>query len=493
MKSFLVFIIVLAFSSISFSQENEETPYPRDYLGIYNGKPTYCTGLSHVRTNEISLFNIQDDQIIRVETFGLPESIFEQIFVFKNQIYALVSDRKETNYSLIKFNRIFEIEEQVKIMPYSNRLEKPGIHLSPESHTIKTIYHDGKVLLHVFNDKFHLSVIDLESMKSQHYELNLSLKGVREVSDVLFFNETDAHVILEEIGFQTHGKYLTLIDGKLNSFDLNYKQQGIGKATEYKFIQANDKNYLTSLLYKGTKLIGHTLTEIEEISISELKLNTIINDKLDNPSLWGKNNYKTWKKRGINNKYQFATLDEVLFLNNQLIFITRFHPPERPYSNVMISSLNITDDNNPTVNWNVLTQNGRYNNSMYRYNQYTHKYAICVINENTLRIYYNCDKATINEDGAVIQKKKESKRTVKAAALAIVEINLPTGAVSYLKNPYINLPKISVFIGQPHFAREGNYLYCIAEELLYHGPLVSTKERIYNYKPTLYKFPINNE
>lgn len=498
MKFSFYLIIAILFQSTLHSQENEETPYRRDYLGIYNGKPTYCTGFSHVFSNEVSLFNIQDGKVFRIETFGLPDDIFEQVFLFNNRVYGLVTDRKKTTYYLIKFDKAFNIEERITIMPYSDRINKQSVHvhITPELHSLKIISRPGKLLLHLQTDKMRLAVVDFESMKSKCYTLNTSFSFNFDTQDALFFNETDAHVVLQNGIYTTKYQYVTLIDGQINTMDLNEDRERNeeGKAAQFKFIQANGLNYLVSLLYKGTKLIGHTVTEIEDASISNLSLHKVINEKLSDPSILG--NQKAIRGRGIGNvveSYRYPALDEVLFLNNQLIFSIRFYPSKENISNILISSLNINDSENPTVNWNIITRNGQFNDSQYRYNQYTHGYALSVINEETIRIYYDCDKATINENGEVLKKKKESKKPAKKRALAIMQINLTDATISYLKNPYFDLPKIVVNIYQPLFAQEGNYIYFLMEESRGRTPGTKIKDLIYNYKPTVYKFPIDYE
>ncbi len=492
MKFSFYLVIAILFQATLYSQENEETPYPRDYLGIYNGKPTYCTGLSHVLTNEVSLFNLQEDSVVRIETFGLPDDIFEQVFLFNNQVYGLVSDRKKTTYDLIKFDKAFNIEERLTIMPYSDRINTRNVHLQSESHFLKIISKPGKLLIHLKTDDLHLAVVDLENMKSQHHTLKGLFISEFETQDALFFNETDAHIVLQDKVLTTKCKYVTLINDQINIIELNKDvEKNESKASQFKFVQANGINYLVSLLFDGTKLTGHTVTEIEDISIKELKLNKVLNEKLDDPSVLGKHNQKKWSTVSFNYIYHFATLDEVLFLNNQLILLIKHYKSDDLISNVLISSLSINET--PSVNWNIVTRNGQFNHSQYRYNQYSHAYALLVMNDKAIRIYYHCDKKTINENGEVLQKKEESKKPAKASAIAIMEIDLTNGTASYLKNPYFNLPKTHVYINQPFFARENNYIYFLTEELLYHGPLVSTKERIYHYKPTVYKFPIDYE
>jgi hypothetical protein len=478
MKSLFILCISILFSTIIFSQENDETPYSRDYLGIYNGNATYCTGLSRVRTNTISLFNIQDDNVIRIETFGLGDDIFEQIFLYENKIYGLVSDRKETTYSLVRFNKDLQEEERISIMPY----KKGGMS------RIRIIQHSGKVLFHLYNNREHLAVIDLENMKSQYYRPSFSMNFTS--FDVLFFNETDAHIICQN-GLTVN--YATLINGTMDDFKISYKNPEVkGIATLFRFVTIDDHNYLFSTLHTAAKPItGYTFTEIEGLKISEIKINKIINDKLYMREAWQGKDYKAWKNRRFRSKMLEATLDEVLILNNQLIYSVRFHRPEIPHSNIFIGSINIVDKNATSANWNIVTKSGHYNDMDYRQNLYTHKYMLAPL-DTTLRLFYTCHKKVINEKGEVLPKhKKYFLPRFPKASLAIMEINLSNGTYNYLKNPYADSKHNSPSTDSPFFFLENNYIYFLSEEMIYHGPTVSTQPRMYHYKPTVLKFPID--
>ncbi len=494
MKIILAFTLAVISITTSFSQADEETIAPKNYLGELNGEPIYYTGLSHVRTNHITLYSINNEVLSNAGEINLPDDRLEQIFLFKNQIYALTSDLNETNYYFLKLGSNYQEIERIKIMSYGDQLElKNNPTLSVTNHRVRIITHPGKALINVVHRQARAAVIDFDLMKSQEYNLNIAGEINIEPIDALFFDGTNAHVVYESPGvsFGTHPKYFTFVDSKVNYFALNdYLQNGPGKATSFKFIQANDENYLVSLLYERVNQIGFTITKINDLNTSGIKLNKVINEKLDDPSLWSKKSYKQWKRKALLTvgMRQF-NLDEVHFINNQLIFSVRTFGVDQPISNILISSVNVDNEEKTVVNWNVMTHNGVFNNSSYYYNQFNHNYVLARY-QNHIRLFYNCDKSRINEKGEVIKKRKETNYEVKESSIAIMDIDLNNGSFTFILNPYTKSQEISTSTTSPYYSIIGNNIYIIEENLNYHGPIVSTKERRYHYKPTLLLFPI---
>lgn len=495
MKIILAFTLTVISITSSFSQSDEETVAPKNYLGELNGEQIYYTGLSHVRSNHIKLYTINNDVLSEAGEINLPDDRLEQIFLFKNQIYALTSDLNETNYFFLKLDARYQEVERIKIMSYGDQLElKNNPTLATTNHRVRIITHPGKALIHVVHRQARAAVIDFDLMKSQEYGLNILGEINIEPIDALFFDGTNAHVVYESRGvsFGTHPRYFTFIDGKVNYFGLNdYLQNGPGKATSFKFIQANDENYLVSLLYERVSQIGFTITKISDLNTSEIKLNKVINEKLDDPSLWSKKSYKQWKRNPplTVGSWQLR-LDEAHFIDNQLLLSVRTFMAGEPISNILVSSVNMADDEKPVVNWNVITHNGVYNNSSYYYNQFNHDYVLAKY-QNHIRLFYNCDKKRINEEGEVIKKRKETNYQAKESSIAIIDIDLNNGASKFIVNPYTKSQGISTSTTSPYYSIIGNNIYIIEEVLNYHGPIVSTKERRYHYKPTLLIFPID--
>lgn len=490
----IILALTLAIISVStiFSQTDEETVSPKNYLGEINGQQVYYTGLSHIRTNHIILYTIENELISELGEISLTDDRLEQIFVFENQIYGLTSDLKESSHSFIKFDNRYKETERIEIMSYAENLKSPPSY-TPD-HRIRIITHLGKALITVTHYKVRTAVIDFKLMKSEEYSFDAPGASYLEPSDALFFDETDAHVIYEySVGntAQTRPKYVSFVNGKTNYFDLNdYIQDYPGIATSFRFIRANNENYLISLLFHKTAQIGFTITKINDVGISEIKLNKVINEKLNDPSLWCEKNYEHWKQNPMLQVGQkLSKLDEVHLINNQLILSVRNYAINEPISNIMISSVNIENEQTPLINWNVMTHNGVFNNSSYYYNQFCHEYVLAKY-ENHIRLFYNCDKSKITEKGEVIKKREEPNFNVKISSIAIIDIDLKDGSSRFIANPYAK-QEINYSTTSPYYSIIKDNIYIISEILIPYGPKISIKERKYHYKPTLLIFPID--
>lgn len=496
-----VLLVALSFIlTTSYSQVNETTYAPKNYLGELNGQHIYCTGLSHVRTNKITLYQIEDGEVVQKEVIQLPYDRFEQVFLFENTLYGIVSDIDETNYSLIRFDKGFSEKQRTEIMPYKDKPQSLGEKASlskPVNQRTKFIYHSGKLLFCVSFYSIRAAIIDFQSMKAKAYDFDVPIATSFEPADALFFNETDAHVAFEYWGpsLQTMRYYATFVQGKTNAFKLNdYTQKDLisMEATSFKFIHANGRDLLVSLLYKDRlkkKHIGFTITEIERIDITELKMNPLINDKLKDPLLWSKKNYNKWKRNAFGNLYCNSKLDEVYEIDGQLIFCTRHDPVENSMNNLMVSSVNIEKLKTPIVNWNVVTHHALFNGSNYLYNQYSNAYVSARYSDH-LRLFYNCKSDAIAADGSVKKTKKESNPTIVLKEIktdiAILDINLLDGTSQYISNPYRNDTTYPKLIRSPFYYISDNTIYLILESIT----PATMKERIL-YTPKAVAFPIN--
>lgn len=498
-KTALIAVLSLILTT-SYSQINETTPAPKNYLGELNGKHIYCTGLSHIRTNEITLYQIEDGEVIQTEVIRLPHDRFEQAFLFENTLYGIVSDSEEQNFSLIKFDKGFAEKQRTEIMFYQDKPRSfdQKVLSKPVEQTTKVIYHSGKVLFYVSFNYVRIAIIDLKSMKSTSYDLDVVGSNSFEASDALFFNETDAHVVFEYRFDSPLPKeyYATFVNGKSNTFRLNdYEEKASSNvnASSFKFIRANDKDFLVSTAYqKGLngKYVGFTVTEIKHANITELNMNVIINDKLDNPDLWSKKNYKKWKRNGAGNLYRNPKLDQAQYIDGQLVLCTRYAPEESTFSNIMVTSINTDRPTGPEINWNAVTHNGIFNRSGYWYNQYSHAYILAEYPDH-LRLFYNCKGSTINENGVVTKSKKEANPVVIMKGIeteiAIMDINLNDGSSRFIQNPYRNDPSYPKRVDSPFYYVLDNNIHFILELTNYPKTL---KERT-TYTPKAIVFPIN--
>jgi hypothetical protein len=497
MKTFVTITLAVCWIATSYSQINEKANAPKNYLGELNGNHFFYTGLSHIRTNKINLYQIEDSLVVQSETILLPNDRFEQLFLFNNTVYGLVSDLAETNYSLIRFDQSFREEKRIEIMPYKDNaqnLDQKALS-SPVEQDLKIITHEGKALLYVSFHYVRIAVIDFENMQSKTYDFDVPLSTSFNPSDALFFNQTDAHATFEYWGgsLQTRRYYATFIDGKTTTFKLNDFEDNASSGmnpSSFKFIRIQDKNYLVSLLCKnkfGMKHIGFTFTEIKDIGISSLKLKPIINEKLNDKELWAKKNYKKWKHNSWSNLYRNSKLDEVYYINGQLIMSIRHDPELNMMSNLMISSLDIENPEKPTVNWNVVTHSGLFNKSDYQYNQNRYAYVLAQYPDH-IRVFYNCEESALDKTGNVIKPRKEPNSAAfksKYTDIAILDIDLKDGASHYLTNPYRGNEHYPRVITAPFYYISNNNIYFILEKI----KPATTKEKA-SYTPSAVMFPV---
>lgn len=147
MKLILAFTVTVICLTTSFSQTNETTFVPKNYLGELDGQHFYYTGLSHVRTNKIILYQIEDENVVQKETIILQYDRFEQIFLFEGKLYGLLSDLEEKTYSLVRFDKFFKEEKRTEIMPYKDKPQNLGqkVFSQPVNQLTKIIIPDEHV------------------------------------------------------------------------------------------------------------------------------------------------------------------------------------------------------------------------------------------------------------------------------------------------------------------------------------------------------------
>lgn len=498
MKNLLAFVLTTCYFTLSFAQLNEAANAPKNYLGELNGQHIYYTGLSHIRTNKIIFYQVEDSAVVQKETIRLPHDRFEQIFLFENTLYAIVSDIEETTYSLVRFDKWFTEKARTEIMPYKDKpqnLDQKALSKAVNQRT-KFIYHSGKLLFYVSFNYVRTAVVDFQTMKAKTYEFDVPLATSFEPSDALFFNETDAHVAFEYWGqsLQTKSYYATFVNGKSNAFRLNdysNSRPAGANASSFKFIRITDKDFLVSSAYKSgfdRKHLGFTITEIEHPDITELKMQVVVNDRLNDPALWSKKNYKKWKKNAPGNLYRNTKLDEIHFIDGQLITSLRHDPEGNLLSNIFITSINMDNPKNPVINWNAVTHHGVFNGYDRWYNQYSHAYVLAQYPDH-IRLFYNCESSAINSDGSVKKRKKEANpsgafKTVETG-IAILDIDLKDGSTRHIVSPYLNLA-YPQRITSPFYFIANNNIHFILET---YKP--ETMKEKASYTPKAVVFPIN--
>lgn len=465
MKNYLTIAFFLFITLSIFGQEKGKSNVPKNYLGFWQNKHIYTTGLTFIRSNVVNLYAFEDTTLVHIETIESESERFEQLFLFNNTIYAILSDFDEKNYFLVEYNDRFLEQKRIKLMAYSDQKNQVVSTLNGNNaHVTRYFQKEGKVLFYVSENDVRLAVIDLQELKFNSYYIKTKNPNMLIPNDVLFYNISDAHVILEYYGDYS---YYVLKNGEMYSFKLNKYEKGSPRkirASSFKFLEIKDENYLMATASSDIlteKHVGFTFNQIKDLDLNELKLKVIINEKLKNQEIWCKKDYIRWKRRGIKNLCKNSVLNEIYIENDKIITTVLHEPTQYIASNIMISSLNIEDIENPFVEWTAFTHNGLGNHTNYYYKQNSYAY-FTIKNDHSIKVFYNCKASSINLDGSVTKYKKEYNpkfSVLPDTRIAILNISLDNGAVSYEPYPYFNDPSYP--------KRIINNYYFVADEMVH--------------------------
>lgn len=443
MKTILIVVLITASIFKSVAQTDCSATSTKSVLGTLHSEVIFYDNENHSNkvTGKMRFYKVTEDHLVAFDSIVLPKDDIISVYLEGNEIYAITIGRGNMLIQFIHFNENFEEISRKEVMSYDDTAqnleqltEKAG------GIDIQTHWKTGKAFLYVRNRRVRLALIDLESEEITPYAFNIKNSTSYRPSDVLFFGEKEAHVVFEYDDYYTRHAiyYATLSNGKTTGFPLEKVENGTAYFPgAFRFLQTNNKNYLVSLLYEaglGNRYYGFTLTEIESNHLTDLTLKPFENKPLDNPELWAKKNYKKWKRNGPGNFYADFKIAYFDVRGDQLIIAMKVQQATITMINYIISAVNIADPETPSVNWTVATHNGIRSN---RYKSTPDDCALFV-HEDHLKFFYNCVSSSIHSNGVVQKRRKEylSALGPVSTSIAILDIDLKSGASTFQPNPY---------------------------------------------------------
>ncbi|AEA43000.1 hypothetical protein [Fluviicola taffensis] len=309
MKAVVFICFLFSFGFLAESQTSkEERPYY--YLGKHDNKDLYIKSMFSQRSNQVTLYELTDTEIIESEKIVIQNAIIHQLYCYNEAFYAITSSVECDKFYMTTFDKFLKEKESIEILTLTNSQIRG---LKSGDYSLK-FYHkkDRAAILLIEHDIVACS-INFSSQKSSTFTIQGGI-NFNYVSDVYLEDGLDLFLSRRDELF--HFKNGVLSEPRLDQVLLH------GKIDEWVFLENESEPYLFSMLNKGG-LNGFAYCTLENANSGSFQLKEcVLNRQKTNSKKDISANYNSFVKAEIVDNKIICTMQRIEQAINESILIS---------------------------------------------------------------------------------------------------------------------------------------------------------------------------
>lgn len=307
MKAFSLVFFLFLFSFFSKSQTSaEERPYY--YLGQYDNKNLYIKSLFSQRSNQVSLYELNDGEIIESEKIEVQNAIIHQLYCYQEVFYAITSSIEGNQFYMTSFDKFLKEKASVEIFSLTNAQLRG---LKSKDFSMKFYQKKDRAAVAVIDNEITVCSINFSSFKSTTFKVPTGFNS-NFISDI--YLEDDLNLYLSQRDELFHFK-----NGNLAIVEMNYLPLQ-GQIDGFKFTEDDSEPYLVSMVLNGGSLKSFVYAPLNSESI-RLKEAVLKPEKIGSQNKM-KLSYNSFIKAEIRDNKLFCTVQRIEQAINETLLIS---------------------------------------------------------------------------------------------------------------------------------------------------------------------------